>query len=233
MRYNNNYEKETEVYRMSIISLVIIIILFVVGFLYLAIKKQSLNKLNKAMTSGNYDEVLVLSEQKQYKKFIGNFNCDLYRLKALTNKGNDAVLKEELNKTLEANYSDDEKMQLLEIYFHSFLNKEDREYCEHLMTYIHQIANAGFIKYNEWAFEVICNNRSDLIKVMEDAIDNKEIERFGVGVSAYMLGIQYYRLENYSGANSYFTSCIGCFHPKSLYIGKANAWLEKIATETK
>lgn len=214
---------------MSIVSFIVIGVLFAIGLLYLGIKRKHFNDLNTALKNQDYDRLISLCEMKINQRLIGKFNCDLYRINAIANKGNVENWKSALLELLDKEYNDDQKIQVLEIYYNIFLDRKDKEFCEKLLEYNDSILDLSFRKYNQWSYEVIFNHRTDLISEMDACIENNEFKGFGLGVVAYMIGVQYYYLDDLDMARNYFYTCIGCFSPKSTYAEKCKNLVDDLS----
>lgn len=213
---------------MSIISYVVIILLFALAIAFMVYKQSSVKRLNKSIQTKDYAKVIELCEKSAYQKAVGKFNCELYRLKAIYNSRNEDERRSALEEALGKDYTDEDKEEILDLYFHIYLQRKDRQYCDKLMEFIDKIDDATFKMYQKWAYDVVLNERTDLIKEMDDAIEDKRMKGFGLGVAAYMIGLSYYYLENWESSRSYFYSSISCFHPGNMYVELAKKYVNEL-----
>ena len=213
---------------MSLGSFIVIIAAICLAGIFVMYKKGKVNKLNNAMQNKQFDQVIAYSENPSFIRMIGEYNCDLYRLKAIFFSRGEEERRLALETVLSKDYELEKKEFVLDIYFHIYLQKQDREYCDVLMEYIDEISDETFKMYQHWAYEVMFNKRTDLIDAMDEAIENKQLKGFGLGVTAYMIGLQYDYLENYDLARSYFYTCIGCFRPGDLYVDLAKKKVDEL-----
>lgn len=214
---------------MSFIAYIIVFAVMAIVLYFVLRKQGSVGRLNKALNNKDYETVINYCEKESYQKAVGVFNCELYRLKAIYfSKGDAAVLKE-LLVALKKDYTQDQKKQLLDIYYHIFLQKENREYCDTLMEVIDTIEDENFKKCQKWSYDIMFNHCTDYIEEMDLAIENKQYEGFDLGVVAYMIGLSYYYKESYESARSYFYTCISCFRPHDLYVDLAKKYVNELS----
>ena len=213
---------------MSIISYVVIILLFAAAIAFMIYKQNSVGRLNKAIQGKDYAKVIELCEKDAYQKAVGKFNCELYRLKAIYRSRPEAERQKALEEALAKDYTMENKEEILDLYFHIYLQNQNRAYCDKLMEIIDSIDDETFKMYQHWSYEVVFNKRTDLIKEMDDAIEDKRMKGFGLGVSAYMIGLSYYYLENWESSRSYFYSSISCFHPGNMYVELAKKYVNEL-----
>lgn len=200
-------------------------------FLYYILKNHYVTKLTKAMHSERYPEVVDMSNRAIYQRFIGSYVCDLYRVKAYTRLGDDLKFKEVLMEVVKKDYPQEKRKEFLELYLHYFLLKKDQEYATRMLEEIKALGEPRAYTYNEQAFDVMINGATDLIEVMEDEINCKQFNGFGLGVLVYMIGKQYYLLENKEEALTYFYNSLSCFHKSAIYVTSAKAYVEEICEE--
>lgn len=186
------------------------------GLFYFLRKYIRLSKLNKAIENKEYDQILVMCEQPSLRKGLGEFTCDLYRLNALRSMNEIGRLKNELNQMLEY-YGGKEEKRLFELYYHYFLNHKDYAYAKELLTAIRETEDEPFIQYNEWAYEVIAEGRTDLASEMEDAVNDKVYSGFALGTVLYLIALQLDRLKEYEDAKAFYQTVTECITKRELY----------------
>ena len=199
---------------------------------YFVLKKQgSVGRLNKALENKDYDSVISYCEKSSYKKSVGEFNCEMYRLKAIYFSRSEEQTLQELLKALEKDYTVDQKKRLIDIYYHIFLQKGNREYCDRLLEVINTIDDESFKLCQQWSYDIMFEHRTDYIAEMDAAIENKQYEGYELGVVAYMIGLSYYYLGSLDSARSYFYTCISCFRPHDLYVDLAKKYVNELSAK--
>ena len=216
---------------MNDFTVVLFIILIVSILVYYIVKGHYVNQMTKAIKNKNYQDVLTLSRKSLLKKFMGNYNCTLYRLRALSNMGKDVEFKYELDLEIEEAFPDSKHKDLLVMYFHYFLIKKDREYAEKLLEDIRNIGEPTFSVFHEKAFDIMINNSTAYIASMEDDINSKRYSGFELGVLVYMIGMQYLILDNKDEARTYFYNSLSCFHPNAVYVSCAKKYVNDLSDE--
>lgn len=200
----------------------------VVYIIYLLLKIRLLSSLNKEFANNNFDKVIEKCEKDLYLKIVGDFNCDLYTLKAYACKNDIVILKEKLNYVLDKQYSQEKQEKLLEYFYHYFLNLDESEYTEKLLDHVHKFDDASFVKYNDWAYEVIKNGRNDLTDEMDLSLQNKEFKGFALGTVVYLMALQFERENRLEEAGELYLTATQCFLPNAYYMPKAKHKVEEL-----
>ncbi|MGX8832786.1 hypothetical protein ACWG0P_01145 [Amedibacillus sp. YH-ame6] len=200
-------------------------------FMYYILKGICVNKITKAIKHNENSKVIQLSKQKLTKRFMGDYVCTLYRLRAYSNLGNEKNFKKEVDATLEKKFSFEQRKNFLEMYFHYFLLKGDRDYSEKLLNEIQELGEPSFLAYNEQAFEVMLNHRTDYIDVLDAEINSKKHSGFALGVMVYLIGEQYLTLGNKEEARVYYYNSISCFHKSAVYVIPAKKHVQELSNE--
>lgn len=204
---------------MNPITVVIIFILFL-GFIVIQIaKKMILGNLDTSLRKKDYALTVKICDMSMARRLLGNYTCDLYKIKGYYLAKDIEKFDQMLNHILETEYKNpDDKKAFIELYYHIFIIKENKKYADILLAEIRKIGDEDFIKYNEQAYEVMINGRNDLAEEMDHEIDSKKFYGFSLGVILYMIAIQYERLNKYEKAITYFENAIVCFHPSEKYV---------------
>ena len=100
---------------MSIISYVVIILLFAAAIAFMIYKQNSVGRLNKAIQGKDYAKVIELCEKDAYQKAVGKFNCELYRLKAIYRSRPEAERQKALEEALAKDYTMENKEEILDL----------------------------------------------------------------------------------------------------------------------
>ena len=213
---------------MSWITAAILAIFFGGGIGYFIVKRLSLNGLNAALKNEDYQGVIGQAEGSMNRKLLGEYVCDLYKLRAyVLLKDNDHV-REHAKMMLYHTYSDEQHKAFLELYYHIFLNRNDLEMADLFLEEIKKLDDYLFTAYNEATYEVLVHKRTDKIEDMERHIEAKVYHGFPLGTLVYLIAMQYLYMEDYKNAKIYFQECIDCFHPNAIYVGLAKAQIKKL-----
>ncbi|MEG1638532.1 MAG: hypothetical protein RR274_03245 [Erysipelotrichaceae bacterium] len=216
---------------MSSISVGIILGFFVLAFIFMIYKRLHLNMLNNALKTKNYPEVLRMCESPLTRRLLGKYACELYKLRAyVLIKDNNQVRIQAL-KMLKENYKAEDHKTFLELYYHIFLARSDFETAKAFLDVINKEDDFVFKKYNQYAYDVLVNRKTDLIDIMDKEIEANLYSGFPLGTVAYLIGYQYLALNDKEKALAYFKECIICFHPNDVYVGLANAQIKKLEDE--
>lgn len=204
---------------MSGITAAVIFLLFA-GYLGFQIFKNfQLRQLNAGLKAKDYETVEKLADMSMSRKVLGEYTCDLYKLRALYLAQDTACFEDMLQYMIAATYKNPaDKKSFLEQYFHIFLLKENRKYAEWLLEAIQETGDEKLARYTGQAFEVIFDRRTDLIDEMNAQIDAKQYYGFPLGVVLFMIAKQYEYLGDEENAGTFYRSAKVCFHPKALYV---------------
>lgn len=216
---------------MSEFTIGIIIVGAICMAVYLIAKQVILTTLCKAIEHKEYDKVLDIVTKSLTQRVLHEYICDLFRLRALWLKQDEKSFKEELDKDLKKHYDMKKRKELLELYFHQFLLREESEYATILLEKIEDLNDPKFTKYNRQAYEVMINKRSDFIEVMDLEMETEKYSGFALGVLVYMIGQQYLYLNDKENARLYFYNSLTCFHPNSIYTSKAKENVSNLSEE--
>ena len=197
------------------------------GLIYFLRKYLKLSKLNKAIREKKYDQILEMTEQPSVRKILGEFTADLYRLNALRSMKEMDRLKNELNQMLE-HYGSKEEKRLLELYYHYFLNHKDYAYAKQLLEVIRETEDEPFIRYNEWAYDILAEGRSDLASEMEDAVNDKIYSGFALGAVVYLIAVELDRQGEYEDAKAFYQTVTECITKRELYYALAERRLNEL-----
>lgn len=214
---------------MNPITMAIIFILFLGFFVFQIIKKFLLNNLDSSIKKRDYLLTEKLSDMSLSRRFLGNYTCDLYKIKSYYLDKNVAKFDNMLKHIIETDYKNpEEKKSFLVLYYHTFILKENKKYADILLNEIRKNEDENFVKYNQQAYDVMINKRNDLTEEMDKQIDSKKFYGFSLGVILYMIAIQYERLGDNKHAVTYFKNAIVCFSPKEKYVMLAKEHIEKL-----
>lgn len=196
---------------------IIIVVVMVGGLGYLLIKYRRFSTLNKAIKENQYDKILELCEQPGYRKTLGNLSCDLYEYNALRAQGKMEQLKESIDNAIQQ-YGGKELEKILELYYHYFLHHNDSQYAQKLLGDIRDTGNEPFIQSSEWCYQVIVENRNDLVNEMEDQVNANVFSGNNLGVVLYLIALQLQNDGDLEEALEYYKTAMQCFVPNAIYM---------------
>lgn len=204
---------------MSEITAIVIFLLFAVYIGVQIVKNFLLRQLNSGLSRRDYEAVEKLAQMPASRRLLGQYTCDLYQLRALYLDKDVPRFEEMLQHMMATEYKNPaDKKSFLEQYYHTFLLKENRKYADWLLDEIRKTGEEPFIRYNEQAYEVMLNRRSDLIETMDAQIDSKKYYGFPLGVILFMIARQYEYIHDTKHAIISYKNAKVCFSPKALYI---------------
>ena len=214
---------------MNSITMAIIFILFLGFFIFQIVKKFLLNNLDSSIKNKDYQLTEKLSDMTISRRFLKDYTCDLYKIKAYYLDKNIEKFDKMLEYIIKTDYNNPEdKKAFLELYYHTFILKENKKYADILLEEINKSKDENFVKYNQQAYEVMINKRNDLAEEMDKQIDSKKFYGFSLGVILYMIAIQYERLEDSKRAITYFKNTVVCFNPREKYCVSAKKHIEQL-----
>ena len=173
---------------MNSITMAIIFILFLGFFIFQIVKKFLLNNLDSSIKNKDYQLTEKLSDMTISRRFLKDYTCDLYKIKAYYLDKNIEKFDKMLEYIIKTDYNNPEdKKAFLELYYHTFILKENKKYADILLEEINKSKDENFVKYNQQAYEVMINKRNDLAEEMDKQIDSKKFYGFSLGVILYMI----------------------------------------------
>lgn len=217
---------------MNPITIALFIIIALIALVYLGMKQFSLNNMKKALNRQDYETAVRISDMKMSRRLLGEFVCDLHKIRAYYLAKDVDNFDEMLKKMIHNyNYGEENKKEFLTTYYHTFLLKKNQKYADLLLEGIRETRDQRYIVYNEQAYEVLFHKRSDLLEIMDKQIDSKKYYGFSLGVIVYYMAIQYLYLNDKEHALIYFKNALVCFHPKSIYVPVVNDYIKQLENE--
>ncbi len=217
----------------NIVIVGIFALIFLVNLFYLFVKKHKVKIASKMFANKQYQEIIQWCEKESNKKFIGQFNCDLYTAKSLALQNKYDELTNHLRKMFKKEYSNDNKKEYLSLYFHFFIIHENLEMVNELLNQIEILKNDKLTKYCTWTKEVLFDGRNDLIETMKESIDNKDYYGFPLGVVVYLIAIQNCRLGNEALAFEYLRAGRDAFRPDDFYVKDVDRMISELSKKFK
>lgn len=217
---------------MSAITASIIFLAFLGYFAFQLVKNFELRNLNVSLQNKDYETTEQLGNMPMVRRLLGDYVCDLYQLRAYDLGHNTEKFEQQLQKMLQATYQNpDDKKSFLEEYYHMFLLKGERTYADWMLDGIRALGNPLDTQYNEQAYQVMLDKRSDLVEEMIDEINSKKYYGFPLGVILFMIGKQYESRQDMRNAEIYYQNAKVCFHPSAVYVPIIEKKLERLTSE--
>lgn len=203
---------------MSIITAFIILVAFFIWIAFQAIKNFQLRSLNISLNRKDYGTVEQLADMATSRRFLGDYTCDLYKLRARYMSQDLPAFEQMLKQMIATTYKNPaDYRSFLEQYYHTFLLKGKRSYAQWLLDGIRSIGDTSLTRYNEQAFSVLMDGCTDLIASMIDQINQKHYYGFALGVILFMIAAQYEAIQDFTNAVIYYQNAKVCFHPNAVY----------------
>lgn len=213
---------------MNPITIFIVVIALVLYLVFQGVKNFQLHNLNISLKNKDSETVEKIADMKLAQRLLGEYVCDLYKLRAYYITGEQEKFEKVLRHMIACKkYRADDRQSFLEIYFHTFLIKGNRKYADWLLEAIRKTGDAKFIRYSEESYAVMLDRESGLIDQMEEDINSKLYYGFALGVVLFMVAKQYSYLGDDRNALEYMRSAKACFHPKAVYMPVVDKYLEE------
>lgn len=213
---------------MSDITIFVFIIIGAMCVVFYCLKTIRITSINGALKDKDLNKVLELTDTK----LINEYTRDLYRAKAYYREGAKTddltLLKQHLREMMKKSYESADTREYLTLYYHFFFERKDYEFSNEMLENIIQYNDLHIVRHTKWAKEVMIDGRNDLIEEMEAIADNKVYYGFPLGVIVTLIGVQYYRLEQYQEAYDWLNNAIMIFRPKDFYVKQVKELIEKI-----
>lgn len=203
-------------------------IALVLYLVFQGVKNFQLHNLNISLKNKDSETVEKIADMKLAQRLLGEYVCDLYKLRAYYITGEQEKFEKVLRHMIACKkYRADDRQSFLEIYFHTFLIKGNRKYADWLLEVIRKTGDAKFIRYSEESYAVMLDRESGLIDQMEEDINSKLYYGFALGVVLFMVAKQYSYLGDDRNALEYMRSAKACFHPKAVYMPVVDKYLSE------
>ena len=203
-------------------------IALVLYLVFQGVKNFQLHNLNISLKNKDGETVEKIADMKLAQRLLGEYVCDLYKLRAYYITGEQEKFEKVLRHMIACKkYRADDRQSFLEIYFHTFLIKGNRKYADWLLEAIRKTGDAKFIRYSEESYAVMLDRESGLIDQMEEDINSKLYYGFALGVVLFMVAKQYSYLGDDRNALEYMRSAKACFHPKAVYMPVVDKYLSE------
>lgn len=213
---------------MNTITIFIVAIALAGYFLFQGIKNFQLHNMNTGLKNKDSELVSRIADMGLSRKIIGEYVCDLYKLRAYYVANEADKFEKVLRVMIRKQYSDPaDKKSFLETYFHTFLIKKNRKYADWLLDAIRKTNEELFIRCSEQSYAVMLDNESGLIDDMVEDINSKRYYGFALGVILFMVAKQYSYLGDEKNALLYMQSAKACFHPKAVYMPVVDQYLRE------
>lgn len=204
---------------MSTVTAMVIFLLFIAYVGVQGAKNFQLRNLNSSLRKKDCETVERLATMATSRRFLGDYTCDLYQLRARYMGQDTAAFEEMLQHMIQTTYKNPaDKKSFLEQYFHTFLIQGKATYAKWLLDGIRAVQDPAYIRFSEQAYAVMIDHRTDLIDEMVDEINGKHYYGFALGVILFMVAKQYEALGDNKHALTFYQNAKVCFHPQAVYV---------------
>ena len=202
---------------MNQITIFIICILFALGLMYQCLRSGYLKSLNKALLQSNFERVQEILDQPKAKLLLSKYNRDLYQARIYYLSKDETKLIAHLRDMMNKSYEKADTEQYLTLYYHTFVNENNREWALELLEQIHKLENDKLIRCCDWTKRVLLDECNELVDEITAALDNKDYYGFPLGTCAYLIGVQKKRLAAYEEAMQWFDAAKDVFQKRDIY----------------
>lgn len=216
---------------MNIISICIILFLFIIGILFLLIRKLKIDQLNKALKEKKYDNALSFLLNSHSKIFLPKYIRGLYIARVYYLEQNINLLKKQLRLMFNTEYNLTDTLTYLNLYYHIFLVREDFSFAKEILGRIEKTDDARAILCNQHAYDIMACNNNDLIQDLEKEIESKYYTDFLLGVATYLIAYQYMRKKENEMALEWFDISLSTLQPNDTYYKKTRLYIESLKDE--
>ena len=181
------------------------------------LKNFYLKSLIRTSETGDLDAINAMLSMPLIKVVLSDYVCDLYKLKVLYRTRRMIEFEEFLNYMLKADYKEENKKSFLELYFHTFVVKNEQKYAKIVFDTIKETNDVILERYCNWSYEVFFNNRTDFIDEMDKIMDTKDYYGFTLGAIIFAMARQYELLGDKQNAYLYYYNSKLVFHTSAVY----------------
>lgn len=214
---------------MNPITIIIFLTVGVLCVIFYMLKVIRISRINGALRDKDLNLVLELTNTK----LINEYTRDLYRAKAYYREGtktNDlSLLKQHIREMLKKTYEVADTRQYITLYYHFFFERKDYDFTNEMLVEILKKNDLYITRHTQWIKDVIVDGKNDLIEEMETIADNKVYYGFELGVIVMLIGVQYYRIEQYQEAYDWLQNALMIFAPKDFYVKQVKELVDKIS----
>ena len=159
---------------MLLVLLTIIMIAVAVPFV---IRSLLWNRVLKLLHNGQYDKVLIMLNSKAFQLFFKEYDRNWNTLRVYLAQGNNRKIEEQTKKLLDSRLTNAQAYQIASQTYFYFLDRENRDVCERLLSYIEKSAGEEELLYDRMLFRIMIEKKSEDIAEMEALLEKKEAEK--------------------------------------------------------
>ena len=181
---------------MLLVLLTIIMIAVAVPFV---IRSLLWNRVLKLLHNGQYDKVLIMLNSKAFQLFFKEYDRNWNTLRVYLAQGNNRKIEEQTKKLLDSRLTNAQAYQIASQTYFYFLDRENRDVCERLLSYIEKSAGEEELLYDRMLFRIMIAEMEALLEKKEaEKIkkDQKQDQQVQMGILQYLLGLQYSYQKN-------------------------------------
>lgn len=141
---------------MLLVLLTIIMIAVAVPFV---IRSLLWNRVLKLLHNGQYDKVLIMLNSKAFQLFFKEYDRNWNTLRVYLAQGNNRKIEEQTKKLLDSRLTNAQAYQIASQTYFYFLDRENRDVCERLLSYIEKSAGEEELLYDRMLFRIMIEKR--------------------------------------------------------------------------
>ena len=190
----------------KIMLLVLLTIIMTAVAVPFVIRSLLWNRVLKLLHNGQYDKVLIMLNSKAFQLFFKEYDRNWNTLRVYLAQGNNRKIEEQTKKLLDSRLTNAQAYQIASQTYFYFLDRENRDVCERLLSYIEKSAGEEELLYDRMLFRIMIEKKSEDIAEMEALLEKKEAEKIKkdqkqdqqvqMGILQYLLGLQYSYQKN-------------------------------------
>lgn len=187
---------------MLLVLLTIIMIAVAVPFV---IRSLLWNRVLKLLHNGQYDKVLIMLNSKAFQLFFKEYDRNWNTLRVYLAQGNNRKIEEQTKKLLDSRLTSAQAYQIASQTYFYFLDRENRDVCERLLSYIEKSAGEEELLYDRMLFRIMIEKRVKISQKWKHSLrkrkqknkkDQKQDQQVQMGILQYLLGLQYSYQKN-------------------------------------
>lgn len=189
--------------QLSLIIVMCVLICFIVSII---IRKYIVKKLLQLKNEKRYDEYLQQLDATTTKIFVQRINRSYMKLNGYKALKDYKMIDQTVDEMLSMNMNSLQKEDFYSNQCHYYIIRKDEKYIKIFMKRLEELENKKYGIIANYAYEVIINDRNDLISEIDQEINY--LKGINLGIACYLIGLQYLRLKDQAQAKLFFQSAV-------------------------
>lgn len=143
----------------KIMLLVLLTIIMTAVAVPFVIRSLLWNRVLKLLHNGQYDKVLIMLNSKAFQLFFKEYDRNWNTLRVYLAQGNNRKIEEQTKKLLDSRLTNAQAYQIASQTYFYFLDRENRDVCERLLSYIEKSAGEEELLYDRMLFRIMIEKR--------------------------------------------------------------------------